>query len=259
MNLSELLSELREGILNDRTDRVSGTPDYLWTDTTLVRYINEAQKRLAIRGLVLRDATTSAVTDITLVQGQTEYDLHDSVIAVVSGKISDRDADLARVGHSILSGYYPAEDRLYDTEYWTALPPGAPLGYSTDEGVKADDAGSLSQMTLRVYPEPDATAAGTVIKLRVVRKPLVELTAVDSVDYATTIPEVPEEHHLDMLSWAAYLALRIVDDDAGNPKRAEDFRQMFEAHVKEAKQTAMRKLFAPIPWGYGRNGWSWEH
>lgn len=256
MTLDELLDELREGILNDRTARVAGTSDYLWTDARLARYINEAQRRLAVRGLIIRDGTTDEVTKITLVEGQTVYPLHESVIAVVSAKRSDQDADLSRVGHSVLAAYRSPEENVFDFSYWTALPPGAPLAVSTDEEVLPDDCETATKVALRVYPAPDAaTAASITLRLRVVRKPLCDLT----LSNRGAVPEVPVDHQLDMLDWAAYLALRIVDDDAGAPRRAEEFRQRFELMVREARQTAMRKMFAPIPWRVGAQGWAWEH
>lgn len=254
MTLSELLDELREGILNDRTDRTAGTPDYLWTDARLVSYINEAQRRFAVQGLVLRDGSTPAATQVTLVEGQTTYTLHDSVFAVISAKISTAHADLTRVGHSILNAYRQPDERLYDFSTYEGLNPGYPLAYSTDEELADDGDGRLSSVKLRVYPEPDAAADGLMLQLRVVRRPLVPLTTAD----LTAEPEIPADHHLEMLDWAAYLALRIADDDAGMPKRAYEFRASFEQHLAEARRTAMRKLFAPTPWGLGRNGWSWE-
>ena len=76
MNLGELLNELRVNILNDRSDRISGSSDYLWTDETLINYINVAQRRFARRSLCLRDSKTAEVCQITLVAGQAEYTLH---------------------------------------------------------------------------------------------------------------------------------------------------------------------------------------
>ena len=54
------------------------------------------------------------------------------------------------------------------------------------------------------------------------------------------------------------MALMIADDDAGNQKLAQDRLAMFERNVLEARKTAMRKLFAPMGWGFGRGGYSWE-
>ena len=41
------------------------------------------------------------------------------------------------------------------------------------------------------------------------------------------------------------------------PKRAADFANSFEVHVKEARNLAMRKMFTPQHWGFGRGGFSW--
>lgn len=254
MNLGELLQELRENILNDRTDRVEGTSDYLWTDATLVRYIDEAQRRLAIHGLVIRDSITPEVTEVTLVEGQTHYTLHDSVIAVLSARRADDTADLRRTGHPMLGAYRPASETWEDTTGYTGLPPGRVMVYSTDEGVVTGDTDAVGNLSLRVYPEPDADEDGEIIKLRVVRKPIDRLSA---GNLSATL-EIPEEHHIEILDWAAYLALRIVDDDAGNPRRALEFRASFEDTVKRARMLAMRKMYAPTPWGFGRNGFTWE-
>lgn len=253
MTLRELLALLRGTILNDRTDRVDGSSDFLWEDETLVTYINEAQRRFAVRSLVLRDASVSSITTVTLVAGQSVYVLDDKVIAVISAKNSTYDADLARVGHAVLAAYRAPSDQWVDPSGYTSIQPGPTLAYSTDEGVEADTLGSLSNVVMRVYPTPAAAQAGATIRLRVVRKPA-KLTA-SNLD---AIPELPEDHHIEMLDWAAYLALRIVDDDAGAPKRATDFAGSFEEHVKAARTLVMRKLFAPMPWGFGRGGYRWE-
>lgn len=254
MNLGELLQLLRGAILNDRTDRISGTSDYLWTDETLATYIDEAQRRFAVKGLVLRDGSTPEVTMVDLVAGQTSYQLHPSVLAVISARREDMQTDLSRVGHSFLGAYRSPSETWLDPAQYYGLPPGPPVAFSTDEELSADDNASLSRVTLRVYPTPRTADADVQLRLRVVRKPIERLC----VSNLTAVPEIPEDHHIEMLDWAAYLALRIVDDDAGAPKRAEEFRQTFEDHVRQAKITAMRKLFAPMPWGFGRGGFTWD-
>lgn len=247
MNLSDLLSELRNNILHDRA-----TP-YLWSDATLVRYINEAQRRFAIKGLVIRDSSTAEVVNLTLVAGQTQYTLHSSIIAVISAKVSTLQNDLVRTGHFVLGGYN-ADNRITWDSTVDTVAPGPPLAYSTDEQVVEGDSGTVNAVSMRVYPVPSVAAAGTVINLRVVRKPIDDFTTAN----LGAVPEIPEEHHLEMLDWAAYLALRIVDQDAGSPKRADEFAGAFEVHVIEARKLVMRKLFAPKSWGFGRGGWSWE-
>jgi hypothetical protein len=250
MNLGELLQLLRESILNDRTDRIGGTSDYLWSDQTLVTYINEAQRRFAVQGLVLRDSVTDEVTKVTLVPGQTIYPLHESVIAVLSVKNESQQADLNRVGHAMLGAYRAPSDSWTDPASVTNLPAGPSLAYSTDEGISNDGSDQTAQVTLRVYPAPAEVAT---LRLRVIRKPLEKFV----VNAPSQQAEIPEDHHIEMLDWAAYLALRVVDDDAGSAKRALDFKATFDQHVSEARKLVMQKLFAPMQWGFGRGGWGW--
>lgn len=254
MQLRGLLTLLRESYLNDRTDRVSGSSDYLWTDETLVTYINEAHRRFASRSFTLRDGTTPEVTEVTLVEGQGEYTLHESVIGVLSAKVVGQQHDLIRSGHYIFAGQRMDTEGPWDANALAVATPGLPRAYSTDEQMVEGDTCSVDSVSLRVYPVPDADAAGQVIKLRVVRKPLCELT----VSSMSQSPEIPIDYHIPMLDWAAYLALRIVDDDAGNLKSASEFRASFEASVKEARLMVLRKMFAPTPIAFGRNGWAWQ-
>ena len=253
MELGELLTELRENMLHDRSDRISGSSDYLWSDATLVRYIDEGQRTLARKALILRDGTTPEVTRITLQTGVTEYDLHESVISVISAKVSGDSSDLCRTGHAALSGQQVSYDNYFNIN--TSTTAGKPIAYTTDEEIVDVAVGSRSGVKLRVSPAPSVDYNGTVIELRVVRLPIERLSTND----LCAVPEVPEDFHLPMLDWAAYLALRIVDLDAGAPDRAREFQANFMAMVEDARRTTMRKLAAPHRWGFGAGGYVWEH
>lgn len=254
MKLDDLLDELRNNILHDRSAQTGGTnPDYLWSDKTLVRYINEAQKRFARRALVIRDGSTPEVVNVTLVEGQSEYTLHSSILAVITAKISTAQVDLVRTGHWALGTYQPPNPVMWDSSHFTTTPPGIPLAFATDEELVEGDDGSRNTVMMRIFPVPDANAAGTLIKLRVCRLPIDDLVP----GSLQAEPEIPSDYHLPMLDWAAYLALRIVDHDAGDPARAQEFAAAFEGHVREAKSEVLKKLFAPQSWGFGKSGWSW--
>lgn len=254
MTLGDLLDELRQNILHDKSDRIAGGADDLWTDSTLVRYIDEAQRRFARRALVIRDGTTSAVTEVTLAANQNEYPLHEAVIAVISARYVGDMADLARAGHSAFDTYRQPDSYYFDPSVLSVLSPGKPVAFGTDEYLSADSSGSTSVVTLRVYPNVSADYAGNTLKLRTLRMPVSRLT-IDNLD---AVPEIPEDHHLEMLDWAAYLALRGVDVDLGMPTVADMFKKTFEEHVKVARNHVMRKLFASMQWGFGRNGFTWE-
>lgn len=251
MNLGELLQELRENILHDRSHRVTGADDRLWTDATLVRYIDEAQRRLARQGLVIRDGSNPEATVVDVVAGTAEYTLHPSVIAVISAKLVDGRADLTRTGHSILNGYSAPDHQTHDISHLSNLPPGRPFAFTTDEHISIDATDSYDSPVMRLFPVP---VEATEVRLRVIRTPIERL----SPRNLNAIPEVPSDYHLAMLDWAAYLALRIADLDAGMPGRAMEFRASFEAMVAEARKLTLRRVFTPKPWGFGRNGFTWE-
>jgi len=253
MDLTTLLAELRENMLHDRSDAVSGQSDRLWTDATLVRYINEAHKRFARDSLCIRDATTAAQTEVAMVTDQEEYALSAKVIGVISAKVVGEDGDLVRTGHNALSAYQAPDPFYFDVNN-LADSSGKPLAFSTDEGFGADGT-QIVTPTLKLYPKPSSTYNAVNVKLRVVRLPLTDF----STGAMSAEPEIPEEHHLDMLDWAAYLALRIADDDAGNQRLAERYAASFATHTADARKLAMRRMFVPHQWGFGRAGFSWEH
>jgi hypothetical protein len=259
MTLRELLEELRENILHDRSDQIAGASDYLWSDRTLVRYIDQAQRRMARQALILRDYISYFPTK----PFEKAYKLPPYVIAVISARclalpsvsppLPEDHSDLARAGHALFDTYHVPDTYFFDPGSLSALPPGKMLAFDTDEYLQEDDEGSLGTMTLRVFPAPDPLHIQP-LRLRVLRLPKTHLT-LENLDVS---PEIPEEHHLDLLDWAAYLALRIVDVDEGMPSRAQEFMQTFEVHCLEARKIMMRKLFAVSAWGFGRNGFSWD-
>lgn len=252
MTLQDLLDELATSILRDRSDMMSGPDDQLWPDEVLVKYINEAENTLARKGLVIRDASTPSVVEVALATGITQYTLHPSVVAVISAKIDGDVGDLARAGHSTFSTFQHPDPLFFDPSQLSILQPGKPLAFSTDEQLDAAS-GKAGMVSLRPYPEPSADYNGTIVKLRVVRKPLKPLT-IDNLDAS---PEVPEDYHLGLLDWAAYRALRNIDSDAGALEKAETYKKAFDDMVEQARTDALRKLFAPLQWGFGRNGFSW--
>lgn len=250
MTLQELLDELKLNILHDRSDRVDGTPDWLWSDATLVRYIDQAYRRFARRTLCIRDNTMS----VTLQTGVNQYALDPAVLGIISAKLSTDVADLARAGHAQFDTYHMPDTYFFDPSQLSSTPPGKPLAFSTDETIGVDDYDSVSVVVFRVYPVPSADYNGAQIKLRTVRMPLDHLTPTNM----SAVPEIPEDHHLEILDWAAYLALRIVDVDGGMPALGDKFKATFEENVALARNNTMRKIFTPMQWGFGRNAFSWE-
>lgn len=250
MNLGDLRDELRTNILRDYSNLAEGSDDdRLWSDKTLNRYINEAQRRFARNSLILRTAADEFGL-VRCVEGVSDYTLDPLVLAVISCRQGDDKADLARAGHGVFNTYLQADPYFFDPSSLSAIPPGKPVAFSTDEEVMQQETAAIEQIKLRIYPAPAAPYTAD-FHLRVVRLPK---QLVDDADEC----ELPQDHQLEMLDWAAYLALRMVDRDGEDPKRAEERRAAFEAAWKDARKAVMRKVFTPQPWGFGRNGFAWE-
>lgn len=252
MNLQGLLDELRNNVLRDRSGLLAGDDDRLWDDTTLVAYINDAYRRFARRTLLIREQTTPEVTQVVLAVGVTIYQLHPSVLSVMSARYNVDASDLPRAGHGLLDARLIADPLYFDAATLGVIAPGAPKAFSTDEAL--DPAGPQAQINLRVYPAPSSVEDGKIIYMRVARAPLVALT-VDALDAEL---EVPEDYHLDLLDWAAYRAYSNHDVDGGDGPKATDHRDRFEKMIEDVKTETRRKLFSPQGFAFGGGALSYD-
>lgn len=230
MNGKELLDELQDQILRDVSDSVGGASDRLWSRAALIRYLNEGYNRFARQTLLLRDATTPALVEVTLVAGQASYALSPKVVAVLSAKVASKGYPMKRTTHENLNAGDINSTAPPPTG--AAVQPGEPFFFTTDEAVR----------TLTVYPPPSDEFDGELVQLRVCRLPLKAITE-DTLDAEL---ELPADYHLDIAEWAAYRAYRNHDVDAESMTKAERHKARFTEAVGEAKQEAKRQMFAPL-------------
>jgi hypothetical protein len=230
MNLQELLDELRGNMLRDVSDALDTSSDKLWSDDTLVRYINDGYRRFCRRTLLIRDSSSPEFTQLTLAEGVDSYPLHKSVLAVITARIVGKDYDLHKTTHDSLAGAATNSDRaLINGQYGQ---PGEPRWFSLDEEAKI----------FRVSPLVGPEYAGKLVTMRVARMPKANLT----IDDLGAELEVDEDYHLDILEWAAYRALRNHDVDVENIGKANSHKNRFDAVVEEAIDDSRRSMFAPV-------------
>ena len=236
MDLNGLLSELRRNILRDVSDAISADEaDFLWTDASLVNYINDAYFRFCHLTQYLQDASTPEVTEIVLAEGVTEYTLNPAVITVMTAELGD--LILPVISTDVYHGHRPDIASFEKVRKET---------YPGVHAVVPDyDIGKLV-----IVGRPTAEDTGKVIKLRVTRYPLKELT----LDEGTAIPEIPSRFHLDMLEWAAFRTLRNHDNDGENMAKASAHSTRFERAVEEVKQELKMRKFARIEYD---TSWRW--
>jgi hypothetical protein len=253
VDLQAGLDELRHSILRDASALKSGPDDQFWSDESLIRYIEDAQRRFARLSLCLRDDTTVALTQVTLVgDGLTDtYTLHPSVLKVVSARHQDDTKDMANITHYNVN----TQNSFTETFEFASYPPqGKPTQFTTDEGM---DSTQNNAIRMRFFGMPldlaGATQTGKTVFMRVIRTPMNPL----SIATLDSVFEIPEDYHLDMLEWAAYRALRNLDIDGEDRTKAAAHKTRFEEAVAECKREMKSRMWQPLMWGFGSNGFTY--
>lgn len=248
--LEQQLNELRTNILRDRSDIIAGDTDSLWTDETLIHYIEDAELKFARETLLLRDSTSPDICTVTLKTGQRLYPLDKCVLAVISARFHHNDTDLIRSGHSLIFQRANNEFGAFDPFRPYRNPPGFPLAYYTDETMVF---ATKSRVSLAVFPEPSPTEDGKQLHLRVTRLPRTGYSK-SCLDRES---EIPHAYWLDVLEWAAYRAQRTFDGDAGAPTSADAHAKAFSDAVQQCLLDKKREMFATTNYRYGQNGFAW--
>ena len=132
MNITELLSVLREDFLDDSEE------PYLWSDTALVRNINEAQREACRRAYLIKDEDTATANDL----------YSGSATSTTANKLVDSGASFASaaVGMTVFN----TTDNTFATV--TALDSGTQLSLSADIMASGDNyiIGDASQAISRI-------------------------------------------------------------------------------------------------------------
>ena len=241
MNLAELLEHTAKDYLDDRVDLLDGEQDNLWSDALIVRYLNEAQRILARRAWCIVDYGVAPSGVIVLVTGKELYPLHKSVLKVYDATPTTQSAPLGRVEDVGLRDPTPLGSDAFDVGQAASA-----AGLSTASGVTlalASDAGTRS---LRVYPPPAADQNGTRIEMKVARLPTTWLTLEDT----EASPEVPEDYHMILCTYAAGKCLTQPNVDGQMKTDGRLLLAEFDAAVKEARQDRQRAEWNGGRWGF---------
>lgn len=190
MNLRQLIDQFRL----DTRDQAS---KYLWTDDEIIGYANEAVDEACRRALLLVDSS-SAASEASLSAGESEIDLHGSVIYVRRLRIVG--------GHSLPACVARSMDERIPN--WEESIASSPQVFVPD----------WETNKLKLWP-PTSTAID--IKLTVIRTPLNEM-AEDEDE-----PEIPSRYHRALLDWMKYLGYSKQDADSMDAQKALKFEERF--------------------------------
>ncbi len=164
-------------------------------DPVLAGFASEGEREAAIRGRLIYDDTTAAITSIAVVAGQHTYTLDPLIDAIDA--VSFTRADSLRPRDLDLTGL----DSLREDDAWQMRISSRPY-----KAVHLEP-----QSAIRIWPQP--SQAGT-LALAVYRAPLYDLEEDDDE------PEIPARHHDGLVSWMLYRVYSSKDSELNDDARA---------------------------------------
>jgi hypothetical protein len=241
VTLEEILDHLAHNVLDDRADLVSGPPDSLWSDETLVRYLNKGVELFCRKAWAIEDddigtdLVPSPCCVIPLQENINRYALHKSVLRVLSCTPADTDIPLLWISFDLIV----PRPQVTLPDYYV-LPPVPMVEAATRPGWYSTD---NATRILRIRPAPDAanTASIKQLNLRVARLPLVPLTVEDT----QAEPAIPEEYHLDLCNYAAGMALMQANVDSEAKDEGAKWVQKYLDDLRSARNDRLKAQMAP--------------
>ena len=207
MNLEQLIEQFRID-----ADDMQSPP--LWESEWIAAWLTEAQDEAAIRGRLLMDDYTPALTQIPVTAGVSSYALHPKLyeIAVIDF--------IPEVGY-VQPVYLTSREKLdRDRNGWRNEPAGVPCS-----AIQTDT-------RLRLVPVPSVN--GT-LRLEAYRLPLKAL--VNDNDK----PEIHEAHHRHLVHWALHRAFSKPDSETIDPTRAATAEAAFTRYFGISPDSDMRR------------------
>ena len=248
MNLADLLEYTAKQFLDDRTELVDGDGDDLWSDSFLVRQLNEAQRLLARRSWCIIETGKAPAGRVTLITDVSLYLLHKSVLRVFDATPTTQSLPLGRsediqLRNTALLSQNPFDAfDAYEIGEAASLAgnvtntAGPPLAIATDAGFRE----------MRVFPPPTSVQNGLVISLKIARLPITWL----SLDKPDGVPEIPDDYHLALCSYAAGKALTQPNVDGQQKETGRELLREFNDACKEARQDRQRLGMGPARWAF---------
>lgn len=185
MTLEQLIAQFRV----DSEDKLE---PYLFSDDSIIQWLNEAQDEACIRALLLKDWATVDVVQIQVTANLSMYTPHPSVINITRATFVPVTGDK----QVLLNTDEYELDRIKPEWRDTVEPPKYIIHHDTQ---------------IRLACEPDTNG---VLHLEVNRLPLAPMTGdADS-------PEIAAMHHRHLVLWALHRAFSIPDSETVDANRA---------------------------------------
>ncbi len=206
MTNAELLALTRE-LLRDEV------APYLFSDTIIYRYLNDAQKFMAERTFCIVDYENY---DLTTVANTRSYTLdNEEVLQILGARIVGETTPLK-------AGFAPVSDAFFSNSS------GQPTNYTTTGG----------RLQISFAPTPDAAYA---ISLVVAIRPTTDISATNS----SKTSEIPVTYHTALADYAASKCLLHNDVDGLNVASSASFANSYMEAVRDLKRQIYQYRLGP--------------
>lgn len=225
MELQDLIAEWRRQV-DDLAQ------PYLWDDEEGLRYAVDAQDKYVRLTGGIPDATTTAITDVS-VDEDTPFTAHSPYILRI------RSAKLLTARRSI--------DLLNEADLRTLVV--HDYGFTIPQYLDDEDKGEVtaavlgvSKNKIRWYKVP---AADDTCRMNVYRLPYPRIADQDDA------LEIDEQHHRHLILWMKHLAYSKQDAETYDKAAAEENKVAFEQYCEGAKSEEERQRYKPRTVQYG--------
>jgi hypothetical protein len=224
MNSSELYDAFREDVRDTRTP-------YLWTDTEVFQYMNDAYLMFFRHIGGIGDAT-SRVTQIEAITDEMYATINENIIQVRSAyRVSD-EREIRVMNYQDLSS-------MLEEDYGISRP--ARL---------TSDTGDLTGMIIGMEPNKvrwvSVPSVDDTVQLYVYRLPLDRITGPDQA-----LTDLDERHHIHLLEGMKARAYAKKDAETLDQAKAEDNVKIFRDYCEQARLEWERYKHKPRSVGYG--------
>ena len=176
-----------------------------WDNEELIGYINAAERETAIRTQNLIESESTAVCALAITNGTDTYRLHKKLLSIERAKLDNEIHPLIEIS------WRDAEAMRPDWDTYIARPE----YYIRD----------LQKGKVRLYPTP---IADDTLRFITSRLPLSDME-LDNWDGDE--PELDEQYHEKMLSWAFHLAYQKDEPNTLDPDKVLYYSQKFDREI----------------------------
>lgn len=222
MTPAELLTQFR-------LDMADTVEPYLWGDAEIVRGIDDAQTMFCRLTDGIPDATTPAVTTLSVVAGTEWYDVHPKIkkLRLVHREDNGRDLELVTPETASDKG----------------------IRFRGEVGDIRAIVWGLEDGKVRAWPVP---SQDVTVTLNVFRLPLTHITYTGTPTPTVTGSfEIAEQHHLHLLHWVKSRAYLKQDAETFDKTKANEFEQRFRDYCAEVarEQSRSRRVTGAVTYG----------